>query len=168
MSADIDREERAEAGAQEQIVMFELAGETYGISLGIVQEVICKAGITGVPQARGFVEGVINLRGFVIPVVDLRKRFGLGAVENSRSARIMIVELDEQVLGISVDKVLEVTSIPVDSVEPPSPLLRSAIKADYLEGFAEVNDELVKVLNFGKIFSEKELSGFRELEEAPE
>jgi len=165
LGADTDNEGLAESSSQEQVVMFELAGETYGISLDIVQEVIYKTGITGVPQTPGFMEGVINLRGYVIPVVDLRKRFGLGAVENTRSARIMVVEIEEQIIGIAVDKVLEVVSIPEDSVEPPSPLLRSAIRADYLAGFTEVNEELVKILNFNKIFSLNELDGLKEIEE---
>ena len=77
----------------------------------------------------------------------------------------MVVEIEEQIIGIAVDKVLEVVSIPMDSVEPPSPLLRSAIRADYLAGFTEVNEELVKILNFNKIFSLNELDGLKEIEE---
>jgi purine-binding chemotaxis protein CheW len=97
--------------------------------------------------------------------VDLKKRFNLGAVENTKTARIIIVEIEDQIIGVAVDKVSEVISISADSIEPPSPLLRSAIKADYLAGFAEVNDELVKILNFSKIFSLREIAGLREIED---
>ncbi|MFH1540064.1 MAG: chemotaxis protein CheW [bacterium] len=154
-------EEELTEVAQRQIVMFELAGEAYGIDLDIVQEVIRVSEITRVPQTPGFVEGVINLRGYVVPVVDMKKRFNLGAVEDSKSARIIIAEVEEQNVGISVDKVLEVVTISEDSIEPPSPLLRSAIRSDYLIGFTEINDELVKLLDFGKIFSSGEIESLR-------
>ncbi|MFA6450471.1 MAG: chemotaxis protein CheW [bacterium] len=161
---NIGNEEMLEFAEQRQIVMFEMAGETYGINLDIVQEVIYKTGITMVPQTPDFMEGVINLRGYVIPVVDLKKRFNLGAVENTKSARIIVVEVEDQIIGVAVDKVSEVITISEDSIEPPSPLLRGAIKADYLAGFAEVSEELVKILNFSKIFSLQEIAGLREIE----
>jgi len=148
-----------------QIVMFDLAGEIYGLRLDIVQEVIRLSGMTTVPQTPDFIEGVINLRGFFIPVVDLRKRFGLGSVEKTKSARIMIVEIGENILGIAVDGVLEVTSLSEDGIELPSPLIRTTIKMDYLVGFSEFNGEMLKILDLEKIFSMKEFERLKELEE---
>lgn len=148
-----------------QVVMFELAGEIYGIGMDIVQEVIRLSGVSHIPQALDFVEGVINLRGYFIPIVDLKKRFHLGSVEASKSARIMIIEVEEKILGITVDRVLEVVSIPPHSIEPPSPLIQNTLKTDYLIGFSDINDQLVKILDFEKIFSSSELSSLKELEE---
>ena len=63
--------------AERQLVVFDLAGESYGVNIGTVREIIRMQAVTHVPETPEFVEGVINLRGRVIPVVDLRKRFGL-------------------------------------------------------------------------------------------
>ena len=148
-----------------QIVLFELAGEIYGMGIDIVQEVIRVSEISRVPQTPDFIEGVINLRKFFIPVVDLRKRFGLGTVDAEKSARIMIMAVEEQIIGIVVDRVHEVVTISADSIDPPSPIIRGTIKTDYLLGFTEVNGQLAKILNVEKLFSEKELGCLKEIEE---
>lgn len=147
-----------------QIVMFELSDEAYGVDLDIVQEVIRTSEITHVPQTPEFLDGVINLRGFVIPVVDIKKRFAMGRAEASRSSRIMIVDIEDQIIGIAVDKVLEVVDISPESIDPPSPIIRGTIRMDYLEGFIEVENRLVKLLNIGKVFSLDELNELKELE----
>jgi len=69
---------------EEQLVVFGLANEHYGVDIGRVQEIIRMQAITEVPRAPQFVEGVINLRGGIIPVIDLRKRFGMGRGEQDR------------------------------------------------------------------------------------
>lgn len=147
-----------------QLVMFEMAWETYAIELELVQEVIRPPVISRVPQTPGYIEGVINLRGYFLPVVDLRKRFRLGEVEQTKSARIMIIETEEYVLGITVDRVLEVVSVDIEDIEPPSPLIKGTIKSDLITGFTEIDERLVKVLDFDSVFSRGELEAMRRLE----
>lgn len=155
--------EQGAAGRDQQIVMFELCGEAYGIALEIVEEVIRVADISHVPQSAPFIEGVINLRGYVIPVVDLGRRLGLGAVARTKAARIMIVAVEEQIIGVTVDRVMEVITVSLDDVEPPSELLRSTIRMDYLVGFIEINGILVKLLEFDKVFSLREIGALAEI-----
>jgi len=62
---------------EEQIVVFRLGGEDYGIEINQVREIIRKREITPVPRQPPYVEGVINVRGTIIPVINLKKRFGL-------------------------------------------------------------------------------------------
>src|SRR5215207_7423185 len=69
------------ADTDQQLVVFEIADESYGVDIGRVQEIIRPPAITVVPRAPDYVEGVINLRGRVIPVIDLRRRLGLTAGE---------------------------------------------------------------------------------------
>jgi purine-binding chemotaxis protein CheW len=161
----MESENTTQAPAERQIVLFELCGESYGIALEIVEEVIRVADISRVPQTPGFVEGVINLRGYVIPVVDLGRRFGVGEVAHTKAARIMVVAAEDQVIGVIVDRVMEVLTLSDDDIEPPSELLRSTIRVDYLIGFAEVGDTLVKMLDFDKVFSIKEISALAEVQQ---
>src|SRR5690625_5140003 len=91
------------AGEQRQLVVFELAEETYGVDIYQVREIIRVPQVTKVPQTPDFVEGVINLRGGVIPVLDLRRRFGIASQDASDDARIVIIELGEQLVGMRVD-----------------------------------------------------------------
>src|SRR5262245_4074363 len=110
---------------EEQLVVFELSGEAYGVEVARVQSIIPKQPISVVPGAPAFIEGVINLRGAVVPIVDLRTRFGLPLPASDRKSVIVIVELVGLLLGLIVDKVTDVTKIDQADVEPPSPLLTS-------------------------------------------
>src|SRR5215216_6705674 len=109
----------APTGVQ-QVVVLDLAGEAYGVEIGRVEEIIRMQPITRIPNGPAFIEGVINLRGRVIVVLDLRKRFGLPASEPTRHSRIVVGELGEHTVGLVVDGVSEVLSLPADAVEPPS------------------------------------------------
>ncbi|MGB9662304.1 MAG: chemotaxis protein CheW [Moorellaceae bacterium] len=64
-----------------KLVVFELAGELYGLDIFDVREIIKDTPVTRIPRTPAFVEGVVNLRGKLIPVIDLKKRFGLGERE---------------------------------------------------------------------------------------
>ena len=142
----------------DQFILFELAGEPYGIDIEMVHEVVPLKGVSRVPQAPDYIAGVINLRGYAIPVIDLAKRFNIGAVNPARASRIIILETEEQILGIAVDKVFEIVTIEEESIEPPSALIRGAIRSEFLIGFAEVDEALVKILDLEEVFSQEEIS----------
>ena len=91
-----------------QWVTFRLDNETYGINVMQVQEVLRYTEIAPVPGAPNYVLGIINLRGNVVTVIDTRERFGLPGTELNDNTRIVIIETDEQVVGILVDAVAEV------------------------------------------------------------
>src|SRR3989441_13309090 len=108
---------------EQQLVVFQLGAELYGVEISRVHEIIRLQSITRVPRAPAFVEGVINLRGKVIPVVDLRRRFGLPTADHTRASRIVVVEIADQVVGVVVDGVSEGLRVSASTVEPPSPVV---------------------------------------------
>jgi len=83
-----------------QWVTYRLGEETYGINVMQVQEVLRYTEIAPVPGAPDYVLGIINLRGNVVTVIDTRARFGLPPTEITDNTRIVIIESDEQVVGI--------------------------------------------------------------------
>jgi purine-binding chemotaxis protein CheW len=105
---------RPEAGEddEEQLVVFNLAGEEYGVSIETVQEIIrVPETITRVPKTDASLEGVVNLRGQVLPAVDLRARFGLARMERDERQRIVVFSLKGLRAGFIVDSVSEVMKI---------------------------------------------------------
>lgn len=106
-----------------QLVTFSIGEEEFGVDILRVQEIIRMMDITKVPKAPDFVEGVINLRGNVIPIIDLRKRFGMDARERDKNTRIIVIEINNMIVGFIVDAVSEVLRIPADTVEPPPPVV---------------------------------------------
>jgi purine-binding chemotaxis protein CheW len=153
--------EKEFAVTEEQMVVFQLTGQTYGVNISSVYEIIRMEAITRVPRTPHFVEGVINLRGRIIPVIDLCSRMELADIERSSSSRIIVVELDGQVIGVTVDAVSEVLRVPVDSIEPPPPVIHG-IDAAYLRGIAILGERLIILLDLNKILFESELAELKE------
>ncbi len=143
------------AGTEEQLVVFELTNEVYGVDIGLVQEIIRMTPITKLPKAPAFVEGVINLRGKVIPVMDLKKRFGLAGEAADRASRIVVFDTEGQTIGIVVDAVSEVLRVPAGAVEPPSPVA-TTVESDYVRGIAKLDARLIILLDLHKLFSWQE------------
>src|SRR5512141_2159412 len=102
-----------------QLVTFNISQEEYGVDILKVQEIIRTMEITKVPRAPDFVEGVINLRGKVIPIIDLRKRFDMDSRDHDSQTRIIVIELNNMIVGFVVDSVSEVLRIPASTVEAP-------------------------------------------------
>jgi purine-binding chemotaxis protein CheW len=135
---------------EEQLVVFELAGESYGVDIGRVQEIDRMERVTTVPHAPSFVEGVINLRGRITPVVDLRSRFGLARAEATALTRIVVVKSGEEWVGLVVDAVSEVLRIAIDAIEPPSSMVTTSDSA-FLRGIAKLNERLIILLDLEKV-----------------
>ena len=138
-----------------QLVIFDLAGEAYGVVIQAVLEIIRMQEITTIPQAPYFVKGVINLRGKVIPVADLRKRFSMPAAEESKESRIVVVDIGGQAIGMTVDAVTEVTRIPAGTVEPPSAVITTD-DSDYLLGIAKLDSGMIILLDLTRVLAEVE------------
>jgi purine-binding chemotaxis protein CheW len=104
---------------EEQVVVFRLGKEEFGVPIESVQEIVrLPDEMTHVPKAPPSVEGVINLRGAVLPVIDLRRRLGLAAVERSDRQRIIVLLIDGVRTGFIVDSVAEVLKVPKSTIEP--------------------------------------------------
>lgn len=91
-----------------QWVTYQLHDEIYGVNVIQVQEVLRVTDITPVPGAPDYVLGIINLRGSVVTVVDTRRRFGLMSKETDDYTRIIVLEVNNNVIGMLVDSVSEV------------------------------------------------------------
>lgn len=150
---------------EQQIVVFDLADEQYGIDIASVESIIEMQPVTAIPRAPAFIEGVINLRGVVLPVIDLRKRFDLPAQEPTKKTRIIIVETDGLAVGMVVDAVTEVLRIPEDTVEPLSPLMASVDSA-FIEGVAKLDERLIILVNLAQVLSSEEKAEVQPIQQA--
>lgn len=133
-----------------QLVSFNIGEEEFGVDILKVQEIIRLVEITRVPNAPSFVEGVINLRGKVIPVIDLRKRIGMESIPPSSESRIVVVELENKIIGFLVDCVNEVLRISQSITEPPPPII-AGINADYITAIGKLEDRILILLDLEKI-----------------
>lgn len=143
---------------ENQFVVFKLAQETYGVDINQVKEIITMQTITEVPGTLDFIEGIINLRGYVIPVFNLRKKFRLPQEELTKAARIVVVEVDGNILGMIVDGVSEVQRISSKVIEKPSRVIAASIDSEFIKGIANLDTQLVIMLELDKILNKEEQS----------
>lgn len=138
-----------------QLVTFSIGDEEFGVDILKVQEIIRTMEITKVPRAPAFVEGVINLRGKVIPILDLRKRFGLETRPHDKNTRIIVIEINNMIVGFVVDSVSEVLRIPASTVEPPPPVV-AGLESEYISGVGKLEDRLLILLDLNRLLSHEE------------
>lgn len=145
-----------------QWVTFRLAEERYGINVMQVQEVLRMTEIAPVPGAPDYVLGIINLRGNVVTVMDTRKRFGLMPAEPDDSTRIVIIEAEEQVVGILVDSVAEVVYLKQSDIEI-APNVGNEESSRYIQGVANRKEGLLILVDLNKLLTDDEWREFSSL-----
>jgi len=136
---------------------FVLGHESYGVGVLKVREIIRMLEITAVPQMPPYVKGVINLRGKVVPVVDLRVKFGLAKAENTERTCIVVVEVKSRsgakiLMGMVVDAVEEVVTIPPSDVEP-TPDFGASLSTEYILGMAKVRGSVKTLLDIDQVLT---------------
>jgi len=134
----------------DSFVLFELAGTTYAVPSGDVQQLEMIEHITPVPNAAKAVEGVVFSRGQVIPAINLRTRFGFPKIEYDLRSRLVVVKVGGRNIGLIVDAAREFKRIPQDAINPPSEAL-SGTRGKYLEAIATVGDRLILLLNLAEV-----------------
>ena len=140
---------------EQQLVVFELAGEFYGINIAVVESIIKMQEITQLPQTPAYIKGVTNLRGTVLPVIDLRIRFGLETQKDTKQTRVIIVTMGNVKVGLMVDGVSEVLRISDESIEPLPPMV-SSVNSDFLKGIVRLEDRLIILLEVERVLDLQE------------
>lgn len=149
-----------------QIVIFRLQTEEFGVNINCVREIVRLVEITHLPEAPGFLEGVINIRGQVIAVINLAKQFGFPPLaEYPKTARIIVTEVGDKLIGMIVDEVPQVLNIAEDDIEESPELFKTTIKTDYISGIGKLGERLIVMLDLTKVLEPHELSNMGEVAE---
>ncbi len=162
--ADIDSDvttEVAEALPEEEIrvCLFNIGEETYAIPVALLTEIIIPQKIFPVPTTPSHVLGVINLRGNIVPIVDIRATLSLPP--QAATGQIAIVKFGSITLGIVVDNVSEVVSVPESSVlTMPADYGAKAGKnrSRFLKGIIQRETGIAALLHIERIFEDLKLT----------
>jgi len=144
---DADTEVELEGG---KFLTFFLGEEEYAIEILKVQEIIGLMKITPVPKMPDYIRGVLNLRGKIVPVMNLRTRFGLEEIEDTDETCIIVIQHDEYLMGVLVDKVSEVVDIGTSDIEEV-PSLGAGEQSEYLSGIGKVDDSVKMIVEVHKV-----------------
>lgn len=154
----IEREDLEDVEIDEgttNLVTFRLGSGEYAIDIMQAKEIIKMEKITLIPNAPYFVEGVINLRGNIIPIIDLKKRFNLEESEGDKNTGIIIAKIEDVDMGIMIDSISKVVSMPNSDIQPPPSMLQG-IGQRYIKGVGKMEDKLLVVLDLDKLFTNEE------------
>jgi purine-binding chemotaxis protein CheW len=149
-----------------QFVGFQIANQQYAFPIEQIQEIVILDRVTRTPQVADHVEGVSNLRGAIIPIISLRKLLGLDPLPKDGDTRTIVINVGERTMGCTVDSVSQVIRIPAESIQSV-PESMTANGADYISGFAKLDDCLVILLNIDELLDPERVNRNRD-SDAPE
>ena len=149
----------AAAGARStnEFLSFTLGGEEYGIEILKVQEIRGYETVTTIANAPPFIKGVVNLRGVIVPIVDLRIKFNLGEVTYNDFTVVIILNMADRVVGIVVDSVSDVITLPPESIRP-APEFSSALNTGYIMGLGTIEQRMLILMDIEKLMSSAEMA----------
>ncbi len=149
---------------EKQFIVFTVCGEKFGVDVRQAREIIPSTDFTRIPNSPEFVMGVINLREEIIPIIDLKKKLRLSTKNpDNLDEKVIIVELDDTLIGMQVDSVSELMRLYTSDIAEP-PKIVKGINRDYLSGVGKLGDKLLILLDLNKILSQREIEELDKME----
>ena len=124
------------------LLRFEVGETRFALRTPLVRELARAVPIVPLPAAPPVIEGVVNLRGTIVPILDLRARFSLGARPLDPGDHLVFADAGSRVVGFRVDRALDIVYVSEDRVEAARSVTPAA---EYIEGFAKLDDGLVLI-----------------------
>lgn len=139
-----------------QILVFNINNELYGIDILKVQEILNFIQPTPIPNCPDYLKGIINLRGTIILVIDLRARFHFDFPMDPNNCVIVVVAIGNKKYGLVVDSVSDVLTINEENIQEDIDI-HSGIDNRYIMGLVKANEQMIILVNIDKVFLKNEL-----------
>ncbi len=140
------------SGEFRQFVSFRVGTEDYAINIMAVREIKGWTATTLLPNQPEYVLGVLNLRGTIVPIYDLRARFGLGMTQTTPMHVIMIVSVQDRVVGLLADAVSDILTVNSAEIREVPDIERGGA-TEFLAGIIPVGEMMVVLLSLEKLFA---------------
>ena len=148
-------------GDDVQVVTFKVGRQEFAFDILQVERILRYSPPSPLPKAPQFLEGVMPYGDTAVPVIDLRKRFELDAPIREET-RVMVLELENQRVGVLVDEVREVLRVDSTTIASPGPVV-SGLAAVYIAGIISRPERTIILLNARKLLSSSERLALSEL-----
>jgi len=133
---------------------FVLGDEEFGVDLHLVKQIVIPPPVTWVPRVQPYILGVISIRGSVITLIDARRLMGFEASDRHDTARVLLVDVRDERIGLLVDAVTHVRRVPVEAFEE-SPDLDEGSMTDHVVGIIRPDKQTqVTVIDLKEILLE--------------
>lgn len=121
-------------------------GQSFCIEITQIREIRRWAPVTLLPHSPAYVLGVINLRGAVIPILDLAAKLGFEAIEPTERHVIIIIAIEERIVGLLVESVSEILGVSSDMVRE-TPRTEEDESTRAINGIIPTGDDMIKILS---------------------
>ena len=101
------------------VLVFEIAGERWGLPAADVREVVRSVAVARLPGAPAAVQGVIDVRGALVPVLDVRARFGMPPRPVDPSESFVLAHDGWRTVALRADRVVELADAGPDALADP-------------------------------------------------
>lgn len=157
---DISEEDEAQ---KSKYMTFKSGNEYFGLKIQYVNEIIQIPSITAIPRTEEYIKGLINLRGKIIPVIDVRLRFKQEAFEYDDRTCIIVVMVDDVVVGLIVEQIADVIEIRDENILPP-PKAGRGDRADhkFVYGIARVGNSVKLLLDPDKLLNDEDFAAIEQ------
>lgn len=141
-------------------ISFTIGKEHFAIDVFRVLEILKPDEITRIPNSSEFIPGVLNFRGSIVPVIDLPLRFNFekSSPENKMVIVVTVQNREKDILmGLLVDQVTHVIEFDYGAIRAV-PDLGIRYNPEYLEGFVEMDNRFIMVINTDRVLNVSELA----------
>ena len=138
---------------------FKSGNEYFGLEIQYVNEIIKFQSVTAIPETEDYIKGLINLRGKIIPVIDVRLRFGQEAFTYNDRTCIIVIQYQEMMVGLIVEKIADVVEIKDSDILPPPTISRADQgNRKYIYGIGKIGESVKLLLDPDKLLRDVDLS----------
>lgn len=134
-------------------LLITLDGDTIGLPIHVVEEIVRAVALAPLPGAPAPVEGVVNVRGSLLPVFDLRARFGMPTRPIDPADVLVLARAGERRVALRADAAEDITTIDDAAIAPASilsPALRQVAGVAATADGAVVIEDLAALINQGE------------------
>ncbi|MBQ8194708.1 MAG: chemotaxis protein CheW [Oscillospiraceae bacterium] len=149
-----DKKVSAENRILGKVMTFHIGDQIYGIEIQNVLEIIEMQHITKIPHVPAYIKGFINVRSKVVPIVDIRTRFGKPEIPYTSRTCIIIVTVDDDSVGIIVDRVADVEDIHSGDISA-TPEARNVNTSSFIQYMIRSGDIVKLILDVEKLLGDE-------------
>lgn len=131
-----------------QLVIFKLGEEYFAVDTDKILSINDMMPITKVPKAPNYIKGLINLRGSIKSLVDINLLLNIDS--SKEQDNIIILKVDDEELGITVDEVEEVIEIEEQKIQK----LETHNSEAYIKGIIDLDGKLLTVIDIEKLINQ--------------
>lgn len=148
MIPDMQAVENRTDKSLQNLLVFRLGAQAYALSIEVVVQIIPMMKLTSLPQSDVIIEGVANIRGKITPVMNVRRRLGMQPIPARLHTPIILVRLGNRLIGMIVDEVIDILSLPAEQIAHPDQILPDGMEfSKVIEGVIFLENHNILMLN---------------------